>query len=508
MPTPTIQRSTNPLDHLAVDGVYIDERKPPGLITGIANDQVCIVAHFERGPTNVITSISSERELRDTFGTIGPDAAGAFYPGILALRAKKFGRLKVVRVSSATMATAGTNLATAGPTTVRADAKSPGAWGNRLAIFVLPSTDSVSSHFNIDVEFDGVIVERFRNLDNAAIGVGDTLPITSNFVRLTKVSAGRPDDVSSQDFTTGVDGTPAAGDYIAAIATLYTPEATNIRWVFAACEGMSSGLITSVNGALRDMAVGTGTKLVLLTGPFTQTKSQAITDVSSYRSDRVIYPYPAVDIFVPEAAGGIGALVRVGVNSFAAAVCSALPPGTDPASVDSEEFLVGIRATADKTLAHADYIALKEAGIMSLVVGERGLYRFRTGCTASLDSALTQIARRTMADFLQESIARALVDYQNKPLNAINKLLIKSAAEGFLRRQQALGLLPTEEDLVFGETSLEPFTVDIISGNSPQSEALGQFVVILKVRIFPSMRFIVLRTEIGENVEIKVSEVA
>jgi len=511
---PSVFRTNNPVDFTRVDGVFIDERRPPGRIQALANDIVCVVGEFERGPVDEITAVGSSSEFARIFGSFGPDSSGAPYKGWLAVASKRFGsgfgRLRVIRVSNVTQVTATANLEDAAGTPVdviRIDAQNPGKWGNRLSASIEAATDDVAGHFNLRVLFEGRQVEIHRNLDLASVADNEAFPLQSDWIVATRLAIGdgRPVNVSATALATGADGSFVDADVIGSssdvrgLELLRAVDATNIRYVVVA-ENESA----NVNAALVTLAEDTKTKISCIAGPPSQTKAQAKTDVASYRSDRVVYAYPWVRIFVP----GVNGLVTVSPASFAAAAIATLPPGTDPAGVNSESLLTGIRELADKSLNVNDYIDFAERGIMGLAfAAERERWKFWSGVTTSLDPSLQMILRRTMTDFLQESMGRFLTAFQNLPLRAETKESIKAAIEDFLERQQSLGLLPTARDLVFADGNLAPFEVDIVSGNTAEQEALGLFVVFVRVRIFSSMRFIVLRTEIGEGVELRVEEV-
>lgn len=513
---PTIFRTTNPVDFSQVDGVYIDERRPPGRVQGVGNDVVCVIGEFERGPVDTITAIGSTRELERIFGGIGPDAAGAVYKGALSLRNKQFGRLRVIRVSNSTQASGQVQItdgAGSPANIIRAEANSPGVWGNQLSVVVGNATNGDADQFNVTVLRNGVSVEVHRNLDHALVAdnayYATVIPFESEFIRLFRIAAGdgRPAN-GTYNLASGSDGTFAAADYTGSSSNskgmrlLYGTEASNIRWVFVA-----ENVDADVQEALVTLCEDTKTKIAILAGARTNTKAQALADVVNYRSDRVVYVFPWVSTFVAEANAGKGGVSEVSPTSFAAAACAALAPGVDPAGVNSEPFLTGIRSLREKTMDRDDYVSFNEQGIMALqFAAERQRYGFRSGVTTSLDSALKMIFRRTMTDYLQESMGAFLVHYQNRPLKRSLKLEIKGAIADFLDSQIRAGLLPSAADLKFSEQQLEPYEVDIDTGNSPADEANGLFVVIVRVRIFASARFIVLRTEIGEGVEITVQE--
>lgn len=506
-----IHRTLNPIDFTRIDGVYINELAPPGAIRNQATDGVCVVGEFQRGPVDVVTTVSSSKQFEELFGSVGPDAASAWYKGNLAMRNKTFGNLRVVRVSNGTQALATVNLADgAAADVVQVDAISPGVWGNTLTVDVTAASNGVATDFNLTVNQGSTVLEHFRNVKPTPVAVSGEIVTGSVFVKLTKLAVGDGTvaAVAASALTTGSDGTFADSDYTAAgrgISLLEGIAGDGIKWVFVAERNNDT-----INADLLAMTVANPTKIAVITGdPAVETTATlAQTDVVDYRSDRVIYCYPPdVQTYVSEANGGEGGLVSVGSNSFVASLCAGIEPGEDPAGPGEQgrkrKLLSGIRELGDITLARTDYILNDEKGIATLNPSPLGGFQLRNGITTSLTPGLETISRRTIADFLQDSIAVFLQTFQNFPITTSNKLLIKGAMEDFLERQQNLGILPKASDLPDG---LLPFVVDIESGNTAAQEALGLFIIDLKVRTFASMRYIVLRTQIGQGVEISVDD--
>lgn len=506
-----LARTSNPTEQVAIDGVSIDERTPPGGIRSIGNNQVCVIGEFERGPVDVITAIGSAKELADIFGGLGPDASGNFYKGALSLRQKGFSRLRVIRISNGTQATATVNFDESATDVLGVTANSPGAWGNGLSVAIEDATDGDATHCNVRIKQGGADVELLKNVDLGLVSDGEDLPVASDFVVLNRIATGRPDNVAATSLATGSDGTFADADYTGSasddrgIRLLYGEGSSSIRWAFVG-EHVSS----AVNSELELMAITTKTKSVCLSGTQGQSVAAAVADAADYRSDRIRYAYPSGKIYVAEANNGLGGLVTVNLNSFHAALGAARAPGVDLAGPGENQAnadrLAGLVSLDKQNLSRDDYITLNDNGVAGFVFApELQRFTLRNDVTTSLTPGLETGKRRTMADFLQESIGRALVNFINLPMTADNKSQIKVAITEFLELLQSQGLLPTRQDLQqFAQEneSLEPFDVDIVSGNSKANEAQGIFVVLLRVRIHASMRFIVLRTEIGEGVAI------
>lgn len=513
-----VYRSSVPSDWLAIDGIYIDERRPLSGIRGIPNNQVCVVGEFERGPVDTLTAVGSREELVSIFGDGG--ATGTSYKGHTALLNKDFGRLWVVRVSNSSQATGTVDLDDGGGSPVdvlQVDANSPGVWGNSLTVSVVAATDASAGKFDLVVKRSGVQVEQLRNLDPSLVANGaQYLETGSKYVTLTRLAAGatsgRPANAADQALGSGSDGTFADSDYTAAsrgINLLAGSEAAAIRYFFCAEKSGST-----INTAMKNLAISAPGKIACINGPAANTVAQAISDVANYRSDRVIYAFPWLKTLNQDS----GALVTVAPSSFIASLVAGISPGEDPAGVGRGQshanLLRGVSGLELPALARADYVSLDAAGVAAFwFASEVQRYTLRNGVTTDLTSPdNATIQRRSIADYLQESIAAGLVEYQNQSLTTELRTAIKGSITSFLETQQRLGILPTQEDInAFLSPSDElaaPFSVDVQSGNSASGLASGLLVIWLRVRTHASARYIVLRTEIGPGVEIKVAEVA
>ena len=86
--------------------------------------------------------------------------------------------------------------------------------------------------------------------------------------------------------------------------------------------------------------------------------------------------------------------------------------------------------------------------------------------------------------------------YQNAVNSMANREAVKAAILDFIQGQENLGVLPRHSEVNGGDAHL----VDIVTLNTDQTIAEGKFFIGYRQRIFSSMRFIVLRAEIGEGV--------
>lgn len=238
----------------------------------------------------------------------------------------------------------------------------------------------------------------------------------------------------------------------------------------------------------------------------TQTQAQA--EVATFRADRFWYTWPAWKVRIPEiaergTAGGLGftadGVISVRSDGPLSSICGRLAPEENPAQATAliAEFFEVDSSGVDLDIDN--YKALKAAGICAPIVDE-GVPQYQSGVT-SVDpittSARKNIARRKMADFIQDSGAILLKPFSKK----LNKRSRRDAARARLDSFLA-GLLAPESD----ELARIKGYILSESNNTAAQLALGIFIIDGSVRIFSSLDAIVFRTEIGEGVVI-VTEV-
>lgn len=230
--------------------------------------------------------------------------------------------------------------------------------------------------------------------------------------------------------------------------------------------------------------------------------------VGANRNERVIYTWPGAVTFIPEAvdfrlrtADGnttTDGILDVRADGFLASILSNLPPERNPAQ-GAEPVptvlapVLGIQRGV-QDLVMQDYIVLRQRGVCALRIDRTVGPIFQSGVTTSLISGQKNISRRRMADFIQDSLAQRLVQFTKLPLTTRNKDGAVAEAVAFMEE-----LLSRSNPAA---ARILAYQVDDKSGNTPGSEAKGIFVIIVRAQLIPSGDFIVLQTEVGENVSI------
>ncbi len=229
--------------------------------------------------------------------------------------------------------------------------------------------------------------------------------------------------------------------------------------------------------------------------------------VGAYRDQRVIYTYPNVNTFVPliarrgALAGGAGFTddgnIDVGADGFLATCMSQLAPEENP----GQETTFTSNANGIETGANVqgfkinDYKAFKAAGICAPRMSD-GVLIYQSGVTSVdplVNPELVNIARRRMADFIQDSIAQRAKSYGKKLSTFARRKALAGEIRMFLRDL----LSPNKPE----NQRIDGFTVDT-KVNTQTSLGKGIFRVKIIVRTLASLDSIVLDTTIGNQVTV------
>lgn len=236
----------------------------------------------------------------------------------------------------------------------------------------------------------------------------------------------------------------------------------------------------------------------------------AATDAAG-RSDRVIYTWTGVRQYNPDAVGtsietAVGSTVTDGVLDLTAAghLCSVLSqiapernPGELTAITQSALATVLGQQRGAPVLTKTDYEVMKAAGICGIRIDRTSGPVFQSGITTSLVSGRTRISRRRMADFIQDSLARQGNLYVKQLLTDDVRTAILSETDAFLASLRAEATPQFQR--------IAAYSVDGTSGNTPEQEAAGIYVVAVNVRLLSEIDNLVLLTSIGENVVVTVA---
>jgi len=260
-------------------------------------------------------------------------------------------------------------------------------------------------------------------------------------------------------------------------------------------------------------SIGMYGRMAVLRTPIGTNKALAMSKVAepgvgAYRDQRVIFCWPQANSFVPLVAlrglsGGAGFTatgnLNIGADGFMASILSQLPPEENPGQ--ETPFAAGVNSLETSGVATAleitDYQNLKAAGIAGLRV-DNGVVIFQSGITSvdpTIFPNLKNIARRRMADFIQDTLARRLKGFGKKLSTNARRKAMTSEIRQFLG-----GLLSVSNP---DSQRIAGFSINDKDGNTPTTLAQGLYRIILRVRTLASLDSIVLETTIGESVTVE-----
>ncbi len=306
--------------------------------------------------------------------------------------------------------------------------------------------------------------------------------------------------------------------YVDALTSTLNPTSiasiTNLIWSARQSNAVRGTLRQNVIDASSSGLLGrmTAIRPPLGTDRATAKSSAAQPGVGAYRSQRVIYCFPGVQTFVPAIAakglsGGSGytsdGVIDIGADGFMVSICSQLPPEENPGQLTTfAGGALGVEKNNPdvQNLTINDYIAFRGAGIAAPRV-DGGVMIFQSGVTSIdplIQPNLRNIARRRMADFIQDSLALRMKPFGKKLNTRTRRALIAGEIRAFMTSLLSPGNSAAQR--------IDGFKLDPITGNTPDTLALGIYRIILNVRTLSSLDAIVLQTTVGESVD--VSEAA
>lgn len=479
----SIFSSSNPLDWGALDGIYIDDTSPPPSVTGVPANTAILVGQFERGAPG-LQSVGSTGQLYQLYGN------NLAQSGNISLQNKKFGTLKVVRAIASDAANASKAFNHSSTPIITFSAIWKGSYGNNLSVTIDAGSDEGSKYTIHDGNTGAVWPDEVY--DNVVISdIASSNPFAqSNLITASVTStSNEPSVAAATPLVSGSDGSIADTDYQSAIQG-QTQQAGSGNILF-----LDSYNVTR-NGYLKQSMADTTDKMVVLAGAAGDSVATAVTSVANYRDvdGRLIYAFPYVYTTIN------GVSTKVNAASFYASLLSQIAPNIDPAYAANSQYLAGIDSL-ELTLQRSDYISLLSAGISAFEVDSDIGIKIKSGVVTQIaDSSKIMVFRRRMADYIIQSLAKFLKNYQNAPNSLENATAVNAAMVSFNKLLEGpagqQGLVPKDSEVSTGKASL----IDTKSLNTDDSIAAGYFKILYKRRIYSSMRFIVLQTEIGESV--------
>ncbi|HEU4728387.1 MAG TPA: hypothetical protein VFT22_10870 [Kofleriaceae bacterium] len=495
MPGPVFVTTTTQPRH----GVFAIEQVSPAVIVPTGSDVACELGQFAWGPANVLTTPVSIKDLTNTVAPPGVDHANSAYLGLIR---KGWPTIKFVRVVASTAVVATANLPNAVPTQiVRVDLKYPGIAGNSMTWTVSSASDGNALHFKLTVTAtgpSGTTTDVVDNLNYSGTGA-DSIPVLTNALligAITKLVNGTP-IAGTGSFASGTTPAVISSDYVGTQGngdkgTALLEGDSTIRHFFY--DDMGSSLRAAVNAGGQAHAVYMGDRVAYLNGIAGQTLAAVATDVANYRSDRVMYLDPWVNIL--DDVNGTKRLVPSA--SFAASVAARLSVSTSIAwkGAEVQQMLAGINSLeADRGQGAGSNTS---NGAATFIKETSGGFTIEADVMTQFPVDVTHgyLTRRRVTDFIAISFVsstRGFVDAPNVPDNQQN---IVNALEIFMKAMKRA----KDQD-----PNHNPHVVDYQIGNlnaaNTQADIQnGKFSIPLDVTDSAGMRQIFLGINSGESV--------
>lgn len=256
------------------------------------------------------------------------------------------------------------------------------------------------------------------------------------------------------------------------------------------------------SNALKATECGLFARKFITGDPLGTDTNTILANVAKYRSDRVFYTGKGLKVRVPQiaevgTAGGLGftadGVITVRPDGPLATLCARLAPEENPGQ---QTGLIDDFFEVDsfgEAMNIDTYKAYRREGVAVPRIDRVSGTVFQSGLTSSLLSGRKTMARRKMADFIQDTLTELALPYVKK----LNRQALRDKIRGIT--DQFLASLQSEDNP--GASRIEGFVTDdsVNAGNTQEVLAQGVYYLQTTVRTHSSMDDIVFQTEIGEN---------
>lgn len=481
-------RTNDSLRFTEVDGIVINELAPQARVIGVAANIGILVGTSQRGPQE-LTELTSNTFLKEKFGN---DKSKGLYK---VLKNKGFGVLKFIRVIAADAFVASKIFKAGLVDIIEFEALSKGVYGNSIKIKIEAGTDALTKKYTIsDTNSDKVITDEvYDNVKVALITPTNNPFAKSKLVKATVLATSAEPDVTVGfvALASGDDGTIGDTDYEDAIDLAKQEGAGNVLFL--------DSYNTARNGYLKAHVAEANDKMVITCGEEADMVGDVTAEVNALRDTdgRIIHAFPYAKTMVD------GVEVLQPTAWWVASILTQTHPKIDPASVDNSKYCYGITGL-NQPMSRADYVNFVKLGVCAFEYDPDFGFKPKSGIvTQILNSEKVTVLRRRMTDFLTDSLAKFLKNYQNKPNSLSNRTMAAAAITAFDKQLETAGDVPSDAELTGGAKAK---IIDFTSLNDNDTIAAGIFNIVYKRRIYSSMRYIVLTTEIGQSVIVKESE--
>lgn len=483
-------RSNDPLTWGDVDGIILNETAPASNVAGVAANVAILVGQSQRGPAELklLTGLDMVHAVFGKDKTKGLNKV---------LKNKAFGALKFIRVVAANAAVASVVFDSAGAVdTIKFEALGAGLYGNNLKVTIENGTVDGKKYTITDLNPGTTLLpEVYDNVKILDASLVNPFAKSKLIKATVMATAAEPANSAITALAGGSDGVVADTDYEAAIAKAEVAGAGNLLFLDEYNATRRTYLKTHAALASDKMVCSEES----LAGDYDDVLASVVN--SRDTDGRIIYAFnPAITIVD-------GDEVEQPAAWWIASAFTQCPAHIDLAYGENAKYMAGI-VRLKYNLSPTQYKALNKAGVCSLEFDPDLGHKVKSAVTTQiLNTEKKTILRRRMTDFLQDSLAKYMKSYANGINSAAKRRDCKAGIMRFDDMLSAEGpgqMLPNKKDMM---GSGEPRLIDVDSQNTNDSIGEGYFKVVYKRRIFSSMRYIVLTTEIGTGVVV-VTEAA
>lgn len=479
--------------------LYTKKRTSRTQLALAARKLVAGTGQTPRGPLTPVR-VDNDKRFRDIYGEFD-STLGKVH---VSLMEKELYPLIVQRACAAAAVAASKNLLDAAPATIATlTATSPGTWANALTYDITAASDGVANHWNLTVH-DGGKDWLFENLDctagnnNFALVVGDD---AATPIVLAKVADGRPINVTGATINTvaGTDGSIADTDFTGAGKTLETlaahPEVKAV-WIAERSNATCKAKMKTLADASSDR------RFVICADASNTSVSSAVTDVATYRSERLIYAYNHGVIVNPIT----GVKQTVEPCSLRIALISQTDAWVHAGAFENSRLLGGLTDLAQPALADSDLDALVAAGISPLHKNAAlpSGFGFFADVTTSIGGE-RQSTTIAIQDYLVGLGAVAVLPNLNQPNTLARREAHKLALEDISEREWKAGhgIDSWVDDAGVEDPTRGGYEVDIDSVNNATDRENNIERVLWRVCIGKFMTTLIMEHEMGRGVRFR-----
>jgi phage tail sheath protein FI len=438
----------------------------------------------ERGPVGSAVKVSSLSKYNATFGersggSLLNDSVSAFF-------AEGGGDLYISRIAGPLSVAATGALGT----TMTADAKSPGAWGNGVKVdAVAPSllekyrTPRASAPMVLTVTYDGAVVERSYSLADTADAIAWAAK-HSDYVTLTASGPDNPAVGSTVTLAGGVNDSTVDDASLAAALAAFDAG-------FGPGQVLAPGLTDhEAHAALCDHA-DAFRRVCLLDAPDSADPSvlaAAVASLTGHGGVRYAAMFGPWAVYPAEVAP---ATVVVPYSAVEAGIIARVDRGGNPnAPAAGEDGIARLAVDLAQNYTDAEREALNGVGVdlAKIVYGDVRTYGYRTAAGPLDDNWLWFGNSRTLmaiaweSEAIAESYVLKQIDGRRQIFSRLNKDL-----RGVCARYFDMGAL-------YGESGSEAFAVITDdSVNTTETIKAGEIHAVVKVRVSPAAEWVVIR---------------